>query len=203
MARDTEFLEDRERQIPADVRRAAPDVGKASDLAALARAPLGEPLIDYNVRSIYDSRPVNGYDFNVIETADINSSMSNPSIYLTFEVPSGYIGVLRKIEFWTNGLPNVSRQSVTLSPVANSQIQRFNTAAVGNATGQGAPVECFVIADERQQLGARIDWGASPASISLYVQLYGNFLLKTGRAAPFEIANQAGGVSATGKRGIR
>src|SRR5271154_6175872 len=67
----------------------------ASEVAVLA-TPLGEPPTDFSVRSVYDSRPINGYDFNF--SANTIQPLGGGVVTFNFNVPQGYRAVPRKWE---------------------------------------------------------------------------------------------------------
>jgi hypothetical protein len=151
--------------------------------------------MDYGVRSVYDSRPVSGYDFNIIVTMAAGICVTPTPAFFT--VPQGYVAVLREIETWCEPPQNLTaRTDITVSAQINMVDIPYNTGIpVGNGTLEN--IKLFSIADELQQVG--VTFPAFPASgaFTLYAQLYGNFLLKSGRPAPFEIANYAGRANIT------
>lgn len=64
--RGQEF-EDRNRQLPGDTGSPVYAGGSIEKVRAeLAKTVLGSPPQDCDVRSTFDSRPVNAYDFNLI-----------------------------------------------------------------------------------------------------------------------------------------
>lgn len=205
MSKRDEFIY-RDRQKPADLRQIAPDVGSQADRDAMARAPAGEPLADYTVRSVYDSRPINGYDFNIVASDAAAAAEVVLAHDLFFAVPDGYVAVLREISIWMEtdadhkNTVNYARSDVQVEAFLNGATVNYVKTFTGEATD--LPIKVFVIADENQLLGARVTLLANPSvDIHVYANLYGNFLLKTGRTAQFEVGNFAGGVSIQGRRG--
>src|SRR6185436_19569151 len=92
-----EFI-DRERQLPADPRTVAPGVVPGT----LDRVPLGTPAIDYDVRSVFDVRPVNAFDFTFSQTAQPYDLGEQGGKWLfTFEVPVGFVAVVRWYQFFS------------------------------------------------------------------------------------------------------
>ena len=59
-----------------------------TSVTAMQQAPLGEPKSDFDVRCVYDSRIVNGYDFNF--SAAIGGSSVGGGWSAVFVVPNGY-----------------------------------------------------------------------------------------------------------------
>lgn len=180
-------------QLPAEPRSVgASDMRQASAArTAMAGAPLGSPPTDYDVRSVYDSRPVSAFDFNIV----VSMAVSGGCVTATpafFTVPQGYVAVLREVETWVDPPVAMSlRADVTVSLQINGSDVPYNVAIpVGNGTLEN--IKCFAIADEYQQMGVLFPTFPTPGAYTLYAQLYGNFILKTGRPAQFEIANYAG-----------
>lgn len=186
--RDDEFIA-RDGQFPADTRNAQGTSSNATTAVAdMQRTRAGEPAVDFNVRSVYDSRPVLGLDFNFEDSAAIVSGTSQD---LTFIVPAGYVAVLKQIDFWMEPSQSIDKSSVIIKPVLNRAVQANNQQSVGSQTN--APMQLWLIADEFDEVGIRVSISVALASSPVsFVHLYGNLLAKTGRATPFEIANLAG-----------
>lgn len=185
---DNDFI-DREKQLPADVRTLPPDVAnyEAAGLAMRA-APAGEPPDDYNVRSVYDSRPLNGFDFNITDSAPFVSS--NLEI-LTFDVPQGYVCVLRHITYFVTNPPAINSLQDVLGTLrrANADVAYNIDIPIGAAR----ELDCFLIADEFEEVGFKVtSTGVYQDASNIVAHFYGQFLLKTNIPAPFEIANRAG-----------
>jgi len=197
MSLKDEFINREPPQLPADTNVHAADMAQASAARAdMGAAPLGTPPADYSVRSVYDSRPVFGTDFNVVvATAAGGGCASSATAFFT--VPSGYVAVLRHIETWCEPIPVLARRNqVTLNIQLNQVDVTLNTdIPIGTATD--LPIDCFVIADEGTDLGVQFDADPVLIGFSVYALLYGNLLLKTGRPFQFEIANYAGEGSIT------
>lgn len=190
MAFKDEFIS-RDPQLPAQGDIGASDMRQASDSRdAQQLAPLGSPPADYDVRSVYDSRPVSGGDFNVILTFPAGACITPAPVF--FVVPQGYVAVLRELETWCEPILSLTtRADITVSPQINlSDIQYNNNIPVGNGTLEN--IKLFAIADELQKVGVIFPVFPATPGITLYAQVYGNLLLKTGRPAQFEIANYAG-----------
>lgn len=185
---------DREHQLPADLADGVPDLEVSAGLGADMRAaPAGEPPADYDVRSVYDSRPVLGYDFNVLlSTSDIAGDPSPPlTLTSQFIVPQGFVAVVRKAHVWIEpNVPLSSRSNVLFTLAINGvRVQYNEDIAVGDETLE--PLEFFTIIDELNSLAAMITLSGI-ISTNVFVHFYGNLLSKTGRPPAFEIANPVG-----------
>lgn len=218
--KEGEFLdEQQDAQLPANTKSIASDIAQASDSRdTLGNAPLGSPLAEFDVRSVYDARPVNSYDFNiVISNQDTCSGVgiwTGGQFDFGFIVPSGYVAVLKKLHHSFSPPPVITaRKDVTAALLVNGSLYQrgVQIVAVGadptaNASPGDIPIglesddilQSFVIADENQSLGVRIKVSAAIAAIGpvFYAHLYGQLLLKTGRPAQFEPANRIGKASA-------
>lgn len=189
-----EWIALRESQLPPDVNLVPDDTRQLGNaMAAFDRAPLGEPPIDFTVRSVFDSRPIQGYDFNVTSSTIVSGSIPFTTL-VSFIVPTGLVCVLRQLHHFFTVPPVIaSRADVLLSLQVNGADVPNNTSIpVGVASDD--IVKCFVIADENTQVTAKFVTNVDVLveAVSIFVQFYGNFLLKTGRPSIMEIANQTG-----------
>lgn len=170
--------------VPADMRIAS------DSRAQVARTGYGAPELDYTVRSVYDARPTQAYDFNVTPDGVNFGNGGGAVARFQFQVPSGYVGVLREVHVWLEPAIVIEPSTLRLTlTVDGSDVPNNLTIPMGS--GLDAPVKCYVIADEFHFLGARID-GNPGAAVTGFVRLYGNLLLKDGRPAIFQPANLAG-----------
>jgi hypothetical protein len=151
-------------------------------------APAGEPPADYDVRSVYDSRPVQGFDFNI--TAETGET-SSPFV-VEWQVPEGFVAVVRALHHWFDPAPMItSRQEITLTLLRDGNDVRFNVEIpVGSESDE--LVKCFAIYDEFQMVGARLVTPGAVVNTAAFVHFYGNFLLKTDTTPAFQIANPVG-----------
>lgn len=180
---EQEFI-GREKQLPADLNMSR--VGVVPDTSGV---PLGEPLIDFTVRSVWDTRPINGRDFS---TCIAGVAINDNFVQLTATVPKGRIFVPRSVEVWFQE-PNqsIERTDAYFELLSNRNVVPNFQYWFGGATDQ--PVPCFFMVDEEQTYGIQIfatglvedqDPGAIVKCI-----VYGNNLVKSGRALPFEVGN--------------
>lgn len=196
-----EFIE-RDRQRPPDTRQITPDMAIAGRQGEAARrAPPGEPPLDYNVRSVYDSRPINGTDFNIAVAFQGSTTDTFTDALCEFIVPPGSICVLLQTHTWVEANDGSGGPGPAF---ARSQVLASLTLDGGNVPyNQNVPVgseqddllKSFIIANEFQAMGVRLIASIGtpfPVNAIVYAHFYGNLLAKTGRPTPFEIANPAG-----------
>lgn len=184
---------DRETQLPADVRETPPDMMRDKEAGeAMRRAPAGEPGIDFDVRSVFDSRPVQGYDFNIIDTSEFAASMD-----LTFTVPPGFVAVVRKFMHTISNNPIVERVDMRAAFFVNGGAVRYNENLPIGGDSYDTPINLFFLADENSVVTARLTTAIAGAAQTVFGQFYGTFLAKTGRPYQFEIANPVKGGVAT------
>jgi len=187
LASGNEFT-DREQQFPADRSKTPGDIANAGRLTAqMIAAPPGEPPIDYDVRCVYDSRPINGYDFNVASFAAIGSTNSWS---VNFEVPKGYVAVVRSARHFLDPLPSSldSENDVLATLLVNNiEIQNNNNIPVG--VQSDTYLKYFYVVDELNTFGLKLTPSSVPLNTNAWVTFYGNLISKTGRPIPFEIAN--------------
>ncbi len=93
--KEDEFKSDEQHsQLTANTHSIASDIAIATDSGDQADvAPLGTPPKGYDVRAVYDSRPVQGYDFNIA----VSTALGETNPFVSMTVPNGYIAVLRAI----------------------------------------------------------------------------------------------------------
>lgn len=180
-----EFI-DRETQLPADDRALGGGVAPGQ----LDGVPLGNPAIDYDVRSTFDVRPVNAFDFDASGQADYENLGEGFGrwVVVAFTVPMGYVAVIRE---WFMG---ATSNGIALIGV-DAYLQRNGVdfpynGPVGFLPGNDRK-PCFMLVDEGQTVGARAPAGLVNAGAA-GVNVYGTLIPKTGRAYPYEIANPIG-----------
>ena len=161
-----------------------------TSIAQMQQAPLGEPPTAFDVRSVYDSRPVNGYDFNYSGSLPSQNLYNNPWT-IEFNVPNGYRAVPRKWDVFYDTPPS--------GPSYNSTVTLLQQgAAVPNngpiiiGMGTNDPIESFFLCEENTTFGITGNVvftgnGTSDSVISVNVQ--GNLIPVSEVALPFSIAN--------------
>lgn len=194
--------------------KALSDVSPDMVSAAQGRADekmtgLGSPTMDYTVRSVYDSRPPSGKDFNLWFRADqpVCGSQDFTGFARAWQVPAGYMAVVRGVRILMDptsdpGIPYHGLFRLLVNGASLEPEQMI--VGQGNANSvpvqlQGIPfrdgddgISTFVIADEYQFVGVEFPFISTGFNVNPYVGFYGNFLLKTGRPAMFEPSNLAG-----------
>lgn len=191
-----EFI-DREHQLGPDLGLTPADQLNTQDAVdSMQAAPRGDPPKSFDVRSVYDSRPVQGFDFNITDSTDPSEGGLLSIATLSFQVPQGYVCVLRGIHHSTNPpLAILGRSDITVSLLVNGSSVKYNQD-IPVGTESDDIVRCFVIADEfstvsavfTNRVGNYPDQFTFVQSI-LSCQFYGQFLLKTGVSYKFEVAN--------------
>jgi hypothetical protein len=178
------------RDIPldADTRFVAPGGESIEGL------PLGTPPVDYDVRSVYDVRPIGAYDFNILVSVAVGSTAT--SFVADFAVPSGFVCVLREVEAFFDtsptGLVNYTDGRVSLT---RDKVDYVNNKLIPMGS-HSRIIKTFLLADEFQMVGAKFTLGTGLAPVfsdTFYALMYGNMIPKLGRPYPYEIANPTGG----------
>jgi len=182
---------DRDAQLPADRNLAPAEMGRENSLSeALKVAPDGDPYIEADVRAVYDSRPILGYDFNI--TVEQGSVGTAATWTLGFAVPLGYVAVVLNVQHWTAPLLALDRQDLTATLKINGGTVPNNSPIYVGAESTEL-MNYFVVADESQVVAVTFD-RAAPATItfgSAFAMFHGNLIRKTGKAAPAEVGNPA------------
>lgn len=194
--RSDEF-EARQRQIPADTRRNLGGANLQRSREDFDNTPLGSPPQCVDVRSVYDVRPINGFDFNIMAHADtsVEPPGTQAQLIATMTVPDGFVAVLRKMDIWLEPTPGSddplasNRSEYVWTLMLNGGDYHYNIDVAMGVAIDGETV--FLLADEYNTIGLKCKpaTGAFATPQSLYVRFYGNFLQKTERPAAFEIGN--------------
>jgi hypothetical protein len=156
----------------------------------MQQAPLGEPPSAFDVRSTYDSRPVNAYDFNYSAFLPSQNLINTPWEF-TFNVPNGYRAVPRKWDVFYDTPPS--------GPSYNSTVTLLQQgAAVPNngpiiiGMGTSDPIESFFICEENTTFGISgnvVGTVNSTQDSVISVNVYGNLIAVSEVALPFSVAN--------------
>jgi hypothetical protein len=172
-----------------DMRDTGPsDMGAVQvSIQDLDRTPLGEPHVEFDVRCIYDSRPVNGYDFNYSATT---TNVTTGSWQVTFNVPNGYRIVPREWEIIYDVPPSGPSANSTVTIQQNSA-NLPNNGPIIIGMGTSAPIKTFFICEENTTFGII---GRNTNLISgtntVIINVYGNLLSVTDVALPFAVTNR-------------
>jgi hypothetical protein len=187
-----------------------PDIQKQADALQGGQGRIGSPVIPATVTSVYDGRPVNARDFKVTDVQTLNGDNdANPpaqTLDVDYEVPLGFVGVLRGFQFQPFVVPNSPIKNtndnvfnwVEVSILINGIVQQDYSQLKFGATMDRAQ-EIFIVASELQIITLRVKFlSAFILAQSLVVlettpvrlEMYGNNLLTRGLPTPFEIATQ-------------
>lgn len=161
-----------------------------ASIAAMQKAPLTEPPNDFSVRSVYDVRPVNGYDFNFSGTAN---EVDNFVWSITFDVPLGYRAIPRKWTVFYDNPPLTIASSSVVSLLQNgAAVPNNQNIIIGMGTG-ALPIESFYLCEENTTFGIQglVTANNNTHTSTMSVNVYGNLLPVSEVALPFSIANQA------------
>jgi hypothetical protein len=182
-------------QAPADLRESgiADMIGVDQAIDAMVATPIGEPDSDFDVRSVYDSRPVNAYDFNFSANADLSSEGSGFSWTVTFTVPNGYRAVPREWDvLYDPGFASANSYSDSFVTIQQSGAALPNNGPITVGIGTYDPIKTFFLCEENTTFGMTgftALTNSSQAS-SVNVNVYGNLIPVSEVALPFCIANQ-------------
>lgn len=193
--------------------------GHPSQVADLARGtgidrylkthdvPRVAPPLAFEVSSTYDSRPVQGTDFQETGCNSLvfaGSPATFPAVSLTFIVPENKIAVLRGFRY------QVSPQPINIVTEGFCWLQSDlfdNDAVIKQYSEMVHPLfmrklfPIFAIVDERHRLrltlsqisDSEITGDMAGETLGVQLALYGNLILKTGIPKEFQIANRISG----------
>lgn len=174
---------------------------------------LGTPKIDFDVRSIYDSRPINSQEFNLWFTLDVTAeppaTISPVVLKRTFQVPQGRVCVLQEVTIYCPNMTPINAvfdgavgitvdDAIVDPPDIETGPDTLDTTIVQENIifRDGTPIRTFVIADQGQFVGLILELLAEGVveltTFNVAVGFRGQFLQKTGCTSNFQIANPAG-----------
>lgn len=165
----------------------------ASSTQAMLEAPLGEPKSDFDVRCVYDSRVVNGYDFNYSAAITGSSSVGWEA---TFNVPNGYRIVPREwiVQFDTVFSGQAKNSTATIQQ-GGAALPNNGPIIIGMGTND--PIKTFFLCEENTTFGiAGFNFNANTGYTGA-VTVYGNLIPVTDVALPLAVSNQQKMLSAT------
>jgi hypothetical protein len=161
-------------------------VGQAAATAAMFQSPIGEPPTDFDVRCVFDSRIVNGYDFN-FSAAIAGTSSAGWSA--TFTVPNGYRIVPRE---WTVQFDNVfsgaSANSTATIEQQGAAVPYNQNIIIGMGTDE--PIKTFFLCEENTTFGIAGFNGNAITPYTGSITVYGNLIPVTDVALPLSVSNQ-------------
>lgn len=150
----------------------------------------------FDVTSTFDARPVNGRDF--LETffldfeVDGDAGISDTQTVL-FEVPDGYVGVIRGFRYFLTRFLNIEDRSMTVSVIADSvTLNNYDNMLLEQIVNDFIPV--YGITTGLKNIGLRITHPfpidiLNEENVQCRVELYGNLLLSRGIPSQYEPAN--------------
>ncbi len=183
-----EFAEQREEwQYHADLEIPGADLLQdASAVQGMLTAPLGEPPTDFDVRCIFDSRIINGYDFNY--SAAVNQP-SGAGWAVSFNVPNGYRAVPRKWSVQFDSPPaGPMRNSTATVTQGGAALPNNGPIIIGMGTDE--PIETFFLCEENTAFGISGANSNATTGIEVNVNVYGNLIPVTDKALPLSVSNQ-------------
>jgi hypothetical protein len=204
---DQEFVASREHQAGPDQPGATDVLAQRGKVAAMAATPPGEPPVDYDVRSVYDSRPVNSRDFNISGTVLGTVSGSGAIVFpvLNFNTPLGWRFVV--LEWEVTFAPSLGALGPSLFAATSVNLLQgggvadpFNTGIIIGPNGTGAKgVETFMLVEEQTLFGIQIVNADTTLGLGLtstaIVTIHGNALPVMDVQLPYSIANPVRGLS--------
>lgn len=170
-----------------------------SSISAMQKAPLGEPPTAFDVRCTYDSRPVNGYDFNYSLAVALIDGGSSSAWTAEFNVPNGYRAVPRK---WTieyqpelgvyGGPDPVSSYIATIVSILQNSAALPNNQNIIVGPIPDGELETFFVCEENTTFGISgfCDYYLSTDPTYAIVNVYGNLIPVSDVSLPLAIANQ-------------
>ena len=162
-----------------------------ASVAAMQKAPLGEPPSAFDVRCTYDSRIVNGYDFNFSQFITSQNLINNPW-EMQFMVPNGYRAVPRKWDVMYDTPPvGASYNSTVTLLQQGAALPNNGPIIIGMGTGD-EPIDSFFVCEENTTFGITGNvvgtFNTTQDSV-ISVNVYGNLIPVSEAALPFSIAN--------------
>lgn len=147
--------------------------GEQAAVADMHKTQIGEPPNDFDVRSVWDVRPVNGYDA-LLSTTSTDSTTQSWSA--TFTAPNGYRAIPRKWEVWYDS-PVGGAAGVSKAFLQKNGADLPNQLGWIIGDGTQNPIESFFTCEENTTFGIRghngnIVTGNSVVNINCLVTLY-------------------------------
>lgn len=160
-------------------------------VAEMQRTPLGEPKTEYDVRSIYDSRPVNAYDFNFSQVVNSTFGTLGTSFLITFQTPTGYRAVPKEWDVQLSPPYTGNVPATTQLFLQQGGLDLLNNGPIEIGMGTFFPIKSFFICEEQTTFGVRgttnlIGSVAQPIT----VKVWGTLIAVSDAALPFSIANK-------------
>lgn len=181
----------RNRQLPADLDQTRLFGRSEQSRVDLAKTPLGTPPADCDVRSVYDARPVNGFDFNI--AVSIENAQETPQSVFNFEfvVDESYVAVVRSLHHWFEPAPaSLSNRSDVKLTMALNGTPQFRLIDIPIGVESDGLIQMYLVADEFNTVRAQLTLSDAVATdFTAWLIFYGNYIQKTGVPANQQIAN--------------
>ena len=170
-------------------------LGDAAATAEMIAAPLGGPATDFSIRSVYDSRPVNAYDFNYSQAVEVTNANGAGTTVLwaaNFSAPNGYRAIPRKWDIFLDPPHAVGPPADSLVSITQSNAAIPNNQNIILGLGTDEPIETFFVCEENTVFGASGATSLIPAdtTVNVNVNVHGNLIPVSQVAAPYSIANE-------------
>lgn len=181
-------------QAPADMRdtNVGDVLGDNEAISSMQIAPIGEPPQDYDVVAVYDSRPVNGYDFNISLHASNVVSSANVTFSATFVCPNGYRMVPREWDIhYDNPAPGSAINSTVTIQSNGANLPYNGPIVIGSGTQ--SPIKTFFVVEENNTFGItgiNTNFSTGGTSSAVVINVHGNLIPVTDVPLPFTVTNR-------------
>ena len=166
---------------------------KSSTPLADATVALEDRTQSAIVKSVFDTRPVNGTDFHFTDSQSVTVHDETGAIVdFIYSVPPSYVAVLREFKYTINPI------FFGLGPNISASISVNGIAQVGH-TEMEIPqnygyFNTHIIAPENAKITLRLiiplEYADPNPNFSLWAHFHGNLILSKNIPLPFEIGNQ-------------
>ncbi len=160
-----------------------------AQIGAMQAAPLGEPDSQYDARSVYDSRPTNGFDATFSGNA---SAAPSTAWTVLFSAPLGYRVVVREwqVNYDAPGSGPAADSAVSL--LLNGAALPYNdNIAIGMGTSD--PVSTFFLVEENGTFGITGLSSNLALTTTAYVNMHVNLIPVTLDQLSFAVVNRKPG----------
>ncbi len=171
---------------PYDVRQQHNVLDAESQIGSIPRA--------FEVTSTYDARPVNARDFLVSFelTFNLDACFSSYIEEDTFQVPNGYVGVLRGFKYAFNPPAQIDTDILVTIISDDVSLNDYTQVPLPQVVNDFIPV--YGISNPLKFIGIRIEHPPQSSSLDLTtickIQIHGNLLLSRGIPSQYEPANK-------------
>lgn len=171
-------------EMPADLRAATP----------LGDAPvdLEDKTQGASVRSVFDTRLINGTDFQATDAVEVTPSGElDATATISFVVPQSYVAILREIEWHIDPLNGEPGSTLTLSIKVNG-ISQVGHTDLNIPDQTDTPWKTHILAPENStiEMVFLFPAGYSEAiNYNVFAHMYGNLILARQVPLAFEVGN--------------